>query len=284
MNGLALSSLPRRKNTKSLSILTLAVLGALYGPSQAWASSILGTADNFAVLAGTTVTSSGASTITGSLGVSPGSSVTGFPPGSVSGGTIHTADAVASQAQVDVTTAYNFLTAQLVTQNLTGQDLGGKTLTPGVYHFDSSAGLTGNLILDAQGNPDALFIFQIGSTLTTASSSTVSMLNGGPNDGVFWQVGSSATLGSSSAFEGNILALTSISLDPFANIGCGRALARNGAVTMADSNGVYSTNGGSCGSGLNGSIAPSAVPVPAALWLFGSGVLGLVGIARRKKV
>jgi len=270
-------------NTKRLSVLTLTVLGTLYGPSQVWAASVLGTADNFAVLAGSTVTSSGASIVSGSLGVSPGSSVTGFPPGTVIGGTIHINDAVAALAQSDVTTAYNFLTTQPVTQNLSGQDLGGKTLTPGVYHFDSSAGLTGNLTLDAQGNPDALFVFQIGSTLTTASSSTVSLTNAGSNEGVFWQVGSSATLGDSSAFQGNILALTSISMDPFASIGCGRALAQTGAVTMADTNGVSSTGVGNCSSGLNGGTSPSAVPVPAAVWLFGSGLLGLVGVSRRKK-
>ncbi len=272
-----------KMNTKRLSMLTLAVLGTLYGPSQVWAASILGTADNFAVLAGSTVTSSGASIVSGSLGVSPGSSVTGFPPGIVNGGTIHTADAIAAQAESDVTTAYNFLTTRPFTQDLTGQDLGGKTLKPGVYHFDSSAGLTGNLKLNAQGKSDALFVFQIGSTLTTASSSTVTLLNPGSNEGVFWQVGSSATLGDSSAFQGNILALTSISMDPFANISCGRALARNGAVTMANANKVSSTGVANCGSGLNGSTSPSAVPVPAAVWLFGSGLLGLVGVSRRRK-
>ena len=268
-----------KMNTKKLSMLTLAVLGTLYGPSQVWAASILGTADNFAVLAGSTVTNVGASIVSGSLGVSPGSSVTGFPPGIVIGGTIHTADAVAAQAQSDVTTAYDSLAARPFTQNLTGLDLGGQTLTPGVYRFDSSAGLTGNLTLDAQGSPDALFVFQIGSTLTTAINSAVSLINGGPNDGVFWQVGSSATLGGNSAFQGNILALASIGMDPLANISCGRALARTGAVTMSGTNGVHSSTAGgaNCGSGLN------AVPLPAAAWLFGSGLLGLIGVARRKK-
>jgi len=114
---------------------------------------------------------------------------------------------------------------------LTGQDLGGLTLTPGVYHFDSSAQLTGTLRLDNSTNPNAVFVFQVGSTLTTASSSSV-VLTGGPDDNVFWEIGSSATLGTSTAFEGNILALTSITLNTRASIGCGSALARNGAVTL----------------------------------------------------
>ena len=267
-------------NTKSLSILTLAVLGTLYGPSQAWAASILGTADNFGILAGETVTNSGTSIVSGNIGVSPGSAVTGFPPGIVIGGTIHTADAVANQAQIDATAAYNSLASQMVTQNLTGQDLGGKTLTPGVYRFDSSAGLTGNLKLNAQGNSNALFVFQIGSTLTTASSSSVSLINGGPDSGVYWQVGSSATLGSSSEFRGNILALTSISLDPYAHIGCGRALAQTGSVTMANTNRVYSTH---CGSGLNGGALATTVPLPAALPLLGAGLAGLTGLGFRRR-
>jgi hypothetical protein len=198
----------------------------------------LGTAGSFSVLAGSTVTNTGPTVISadagvgGNLGVSPGSAITGFPPGIVSPpGTIHAADAVASQAQSDLTIAYNDAAGRACDTDLTGQDLGGLTLTSGVYCFDTSAQLTGTLTLDAQGNPDAVFIFQIGSTLTTSVGSTVLLTNGGQACHVFWQVGSSATLGTASAFSGNILALTSITAGTNADIE-GRLLARNGAVTL----------------------------------------------------
>jgi hypothetical protein len=194
---------------------------------------LLGTAQTFAVLGGSTVTNTGATTVYGNLGVDPGLAVTGFPPGLVAGGTIHTGDAVALQAQNDTTTAYNTLAGQALTADLTGQDLGGMTLTAGVYHFSSSAQLTGALTLDAQGDPNAVFVFQIGSTLTTASNSSVLVINGAVDCNIFWQVGSSATLGTTTTFKGNILALTSITLNTGALIS-GRALARNAAVTMDD--------------------------------------------------
>ena len=191
----------------------------------------LGSAAPFAVLGGSTVTNTGPSVITGDLGVQPGSAVTGFPPGILAGGTIHAADAVALNAQGAVTTAYNSLAAQTCTTDLTGQDLGGLTLTPGVYCFASSAQLTGTLTLNAQGNPAAVFIFKTGSTLTTASNATVAVINGGIVCNVFWQIGSSATLGTNTTFAGNILALTSITLTTGSRV-FGRALARNGAVTL----------------------------------------------------
>ena len=196
----------------------------------------LGTAGNFSVLAGSTVTNTGPSVIDGgSVGVSPGSAITGFPPGSVKPPfTTHAADAVALQAQNDLTTAYNAAAGLVHTQDLTGQNLGGLTLVPGVYFFSSSAQLTGTLTLNDQGDPNAQFVFQIGSTLTTASNSSVVTINGGsmPGCNVFWQVGSSATLGTGTAFEGHILALTSITLNTSATILDGSALARNGAVTL----------------------------------------------------
>jgi hypothetical protein len=190
---------------------------------------------SFSVLGASTVTSIGPTTIIGDLGVSPGSAVSGFPPGFVAGA-IHAGDAVAAQAQIDLTAAYLGLAGMPVTSNLSGLDLGNLTLVSGVYHFDTSAQLTGTLTLDAQGNNNAYWVFQIGSTLTTASNSVVQLINLGSNDGkddgVFWQVGSSATLGTTTAFEGNILALASITLNNSATILNGRALAQSAAVTM----------------------------------------------------
>ncbi len=211
-----------------VTLLSVAPTGAR--PASASAPA-LGSAQSFSVLGGSTVTNTGSSIVSGNLGVSPGSAVTGFPPGLVKDGTIHAADAIALQAQSDVTIAYNNLAGQSCTADLTGQDLGGLTLTTGVYCFSSSAQLTGTLSLDAQGNASAVFIFKIGSTLTTASGSRVTMINGGSACNVFWQVGSSATVGTGTAFAGNILALTSITLNTGASV-AGRALARNGAVTM----------------------------------------------------
>jgi type VI secretion system secreted protein VgrG len=211
----------------------------LYGASPALAAvaPTLGAAKTFAVLGASTVTNTGSGVLTGDLGVSPGLAITGFPPGTVTG-TTHAGDAVALQAQSDVTTAYNALAGQACNTVLTGQDLGGMTLMPGVYCFSSSAQLTGTLTLNAQGSASAVFVFQIGSTLTTASNSVVQVINtgGGSDCNVFWQVGSSATLGTSTTLAGSILALTSITLTTGANVS-GQALARTGAVTL-DTNAV----------------------------------------------
>jgi len=228
-----------RMKCKYLSVLASVGMAALLYPSPALAQVAppMGQAGSFAVLGGQTVTNTGSSTIIGELGVSPGTAVTGFPPGTVTGGTIHLNDGVAIQAKSDLTTAYNFLAGQAFNTDLTGQDLGGLTLTAGVYRFSSSAFLTGTLTLNAQGNANAVFIFQIGSTFITASNARVLLINsGGQNCNVFWQVGSSATLGTASAVAGSILALTSITLNTGASLS-GRALARNGAVTL-DSNNV----------------------------------------------
>ena len=193
----------------------------------------LGTVGGFAVLGGSTVTNTGPTTIQGSLGVSPGLAITGFPPGLVSGGATHAGDATALQAQVDTAAAYDSLAAQACTVDLSGKDLGGMTLTPGVYCFGSSAQLTGALVLDAGGKSDAVFVFKTQSTLTTASNASVRVINGGSDCGVFWQIGSSATIGTGTVFAGSVLALASITLTTGARVS-GRALARTGAVTMDD--------------------------------------------------
>lgn len=221
----------------STSLLAIVALTLLCTSSSAFAQISLNTAQDFGVLAGSAVTNTGPTVVNGSVGVSPGSSVTGFPPGIVVGGTIHSADAVAAQAQTDLTAAYNTAAGLACGTDLTGQDLGGLVLTPGVYCFDTSAQLTGTLTLDLQGDPNAFFLFQIGSTLTTASASSVLLINSGattcpPN--VFWQIGSSATFGTGSSFIGNVLALTSITMTTGSGLN-GRVLARNGAVTL-DSN------------------------------------------------
>jgi Ice-binding-like len=201
---------------------------------------VLGSADAFGVLAASAVTNTGPSIIWGNLGLYPGTSITGFPPGIVHG-TIHNDDAVAMQAQADALTGYNFLAGLPFNQNLTGQDLGGKTLDPGVYFYASSAQLTGTLNLNFQGLSNEMIVLQIGSTLTTASASMVNVINPGNNDQVFWQVGSSATLGTTTDFYGSIIADQSITLTTGADINCGRAIALNGAVTM-DTNNVNTGN------------------------------------------
>jgi hypothetical protein len=214
-----------------ITVLTLTV-GA--SPSTAAPTAVdLGTAGSFGVLAGSTVTNTGPSVITGDLGVSPGTAVTGFPPGTVLG-TVHAADPVALQAQSDLKVAYDTLAGQASDETISA-DLGGRTLTTGVYSSGSSMGLTGELTLDAQGDPTALFIFQVGSGLTTASGSDIILTNGARACNVYWQVGSSATLGTGSAFTGTIVTLTSISAATGATID-GRLLARNGAVTLDTNN------------------------------------------------
>ncbi len=222
----------------ALTVAMAAIAAVGVGPAAAATAPVgLGTAGSFAVLAGSTVTNTGPSVINGDLGVSPGTSITGFPPGLVNG-TQHSTDAVALQAQKDLTIAYNDAAGRAPTATVTA-DLGGQTLVAGVY-TGTTLSLTGTLTLDAQGNPNAVFIFQSAKTLITASASRIVLINGADPCNVFFQVGSSATLGTNSVFVGTILALTSITANTGATV-AGRLLARNGAVTL-DSNTITRPN------------------------------------------
>jgi len=234
----------RRVGAFLLCAAAVALFQIVTAPS-AFATSMLASAGAFAVLGATTVTNTGATTLNGNLGLSPGTSITGSGTITLTG-TIYTptvgTPGVAATAQSDATIAYNALAALTPTQILTGLDLGSFStpLNAGVYKFASSAQLTGALVLDFQGLTNKNIVFQIGSTLTTASGSSVSIINAGSGDNVYWQVGSSATLGTSTSFAGDIIALTSVAMQTTAKDLCGSVIALNGAVTM-DTNTISTT-------------------------------------------
>lgn len=247
-----------------LTLATLVVLAGLLPHSRA--DMLLGTAESFAVLGASTVTSTGQTVLDGNLGLYPGLSITGFPPGLVTNGTAYAGGPVAQQALADAGAAYSALSTETPTRDLTGLDLGGLTLTNGVWNFTTVAQLTGILTLDAQGDSAARFDFQIGSTLTTATGASVLLINGAQADNVFWQVGSSATLGAGTEFEGSILADQSVTLNTGASLS-GRALALHAAVTLDD----------------NFISVPAAIPEAASFWLLALCALGL-GAGRRLTV
>jgi hypothetical protein len=225
----------RARLALTLVCATTLLIGVVGPPTASAATPTisLGTAGNYAVLAGATVTNTGPTVINGDLGLSPGTAVTGFPPGQLNG-TLHTADAAALQAKLDLATAYDDAAGRPTTATVP-VELGGTTKTAGVY--DSPAGtfgITGTLTLDAQGDPGAVFIFKTASTLITASASGVNLINGAQAGNVFWQVGSSATLGTHSTIRGTVMALASITVTTGVTID-GRVLARTAAVTL-DSN------------------------------------------------
>jgi len=214
-----------------IAFLTLAAFGT-QSAMAATATVNLGTSTSYAVLAGSAITNTGATVVSGDIGISPGTAISGFPPGVQSSGTTQVANGASLGAENALVTASGDAAGRTPFTTVSG-DLGGSTLVSGVYRSTSSMGLTGTLTLNGGGNLDSVFIFQAGSTLTTASSSTIALENGAQACNVFWQVGSSATLGTTTNFAGTILATTSITLDTGATVS-GRVLAIGGAVTMDD--------------------------------------------------
>jgi hypothetical protein len=216
--------------------IALAMLAVFALPTAAQAAPVgLGTAGPFVVLGGTKVTNVGPSVLNGNLGISPGTELEGFGLPAVINGSTHATDEVAAQAQLDLTTAYDAAAGQpvLPANDLSGEDLGGLKLSPGTYRYNAAALMTGALTLDAEGDPNAEFVFQIGSQLTTESASSVVLVNGASPCNVYWQVGSSAVLGTTTSFQGTLMALTSISLNSQATV-VGRMLARNGQVSLIE--------------------------------------------------
>jgi hypothetical protein len=291
-----------RKRTGRAGIALAAGFALALSPAAAQASQVnLGTVGPFVVLGGSTVTNTGPSVLNGDLGLSPGTSLVGFGLPAVVNGATHANDSVASVAQGDLTTGYNVAAGQPVPGGnlLTGTNLGSRTLTAGAYKYTSSAQLTGALTLDAQGDPNAQFVFEIGSTLTTASASSVVLVNGASPCNVYWQVGSSATLGTTTAFQGNLMALTDISLNNAASVR-GRVLARNGQISLinnvldasACNTGSTGSSGGggagtptSGGSGGSSGSGGAATPTPTGATPPGSGVTragtAIIGHGRR---
>jgi len=225
-----LSNLPDGSTAMGDGFSIVFPLASSFTPAASQSSQLVGQAHSFGVLANSGVTNTGLTIVTGDLGVSPGTSVTGFPPGIVLGGATHTNDAPSQAAQASLTLAYDDLGARACTGSA-NLPLTSRTLTPGVYCYDTTASLAGDVILDGQGNPDAVFIFKVGTALTSTAGSSVRLINGASACNVYWRVGSSATLATNTFFTGSILAEADVSLGRGTSIS-GRAMARTGAVTL----------------------------------------------------
>src|SRR5665213_2912986 len=250
----------RSRAAPAVWLLALVVLVPLILVSSAAAATAvpLATADSFAVLAGAGITNTGPTTITGDVGTFPTTSISGAGSMTING-TNHAGDAVTQQAQNDLVTAYNNAAGQGPTIPVAA-DLAGLTLTPGVYNSASSLGLSGALTLNAAGDPNAVFVFQAGSSLTTSSGSQINLINGAQSCNVFWQIGSSATLGTGSTFRGTVIAMTSITVTTDASVD-GRVLARNGAVTL-DTNTIARSTCAAAAPTPAPTPAPPVAPVP----------------------
>jgi type VI secretion system secreted protein VgrG len=262
----ATAAKPTRLIASAVAVSTLLAM-AISAKGQAVS---LGSAANFAIISSQGISSSGTTVITGNIALSPLTSITGFtfsstPGAGVVTGDVHYNDEIAVQAQTDALSTFNTLAGLSYTSNLTGLDLGGMILTPGVYYFSSSAGLSGNLTLNTEGNSNAVFTFLIGSTLTTSEGSSVVVTGAtvGSNPSVNWQVGSSATLGTNTTFVGTILAKDSVSLGTDATIKNGSVIALTGAVTL-----------------LSNSI--STIPEPST-WVLLFGGMGGLGVWMRMR-
>ena len=277
----------------SSSVLAITAFSALllYDPSQGLALPLGAELASFAVLGGSTVTNTGATTLTGNLGVSPGSAISGFfgtvendGPGTFSGASYQAvAFAGLAHDQLGLGSAGELQSLGLLgAGTLLSADLVGLVLNPGIYTVAAGpTNLSGTLTLDGQGNANALWVFQMPSTLITSPGSVVSVINTGSGAGLFWNVGSSATIDTTTSFQGNILALTDISLNTGATIGCGRALAYNGQVSLqANTVGTACTQAISEGGGSNG--FSGSVPEPSTWLLLGSGLAGLAAWRRKQ--
>jgi hypothetical protein len=261
----------------------LAVGCAIAAPGAHAAAINLASASPFVVLGGAGATNTGPSVLNGALGDSPTQALSGFNT-AVLNGPVHDNDAVAAQAQLDVGKAYDVAAAEPTSQDLTGTNLGNRTLTAGTYSYSSSAQLTGPLVLNAQGNPNARFVFNISSALTTASASSVLLINGASPCNVYWRVGTSATLGSTTQFKGNLMALASVSLNNAASVQ-GRLFARTGSVTLINNVldgsmcGTDTDNGGGSG-GTGGTGGTGTTPADQSAPASQSGTPTRAGTAR----
>lgn len=259
-------------------VVALSIIGLFAASGRA---DTLGAADTFAVLGASTVTNTGSSVLSGDLGVYAGTAITGFPPGEVINGSIYAGTAQAQLAQVDALAGYTTLAALPSTENLSGTNLGGLVLTPGVYTYSSSAELSGSpLTLNFEDLNGATIVLQIGSTLTTASASSVLVENLGTDDNVYYDVGTSATLGTGTVFLGDIIADDSTTLTTGADITCGSAIALTGAVTLDDNT---ITNCSASGSDVSSTVATTTLaPEPGAFALLSTGLLAGAGLFHRR--